>query len=148
MAPTAYLPTSRPALHEAGSGIEITVLPEHGQGCPPCGECPETGPIELADAVIRYRSPVMRIVIADAVCLACLPVRVAGLRAARIEILDLALYSPVAGSTPRIARLNYERSLLVEHLFTANDPRAVDLIVERYAHVTETLRLIAAGGVR
>jgi hypothetical protein len=152
---TGYLPTSRPANHESGAGVPIATLPTVDGQRPPCGECPETGPLDgpitnliaAADAVIRYRSPALRVVIADAVCLADLPARVTGLRAAGIEIIDIRLYTPCAGATPQIARFNYERALIIEHLFLAQDPHEIAELHRRYAAATRRLGLIAAGGV-
>lgn len=147
MAPTGYLPARRSAIHESGAGapigIEITVLAQP-DAPPPCGECSEFSVVALASALIRYRSPVMRIVIHDAVCLADLPGRVAGLAAAGIEILDVGLYSPAVGNTTRLAVLHYERTRLVERLFTETDPELAALVQRRYAATTDTLRRIAA----
>jgi len=145
---TGYLPISRSAIHESGSGVPVAVLPAVDGQRPPCGECPESGPIALADAVIRYRSPALRIVIADAVCLADLPARVAQLHASKIEVLDIRLYTPCAGSTTRIAALDYERALLIEHLFRAVDAQEIADLHRRYATVTQRLDRIATGGAR
>lgn len=153
---TGYLPTSRPANHESGAGVPIATLPDVDGQRPPCGECPETGPLDgpitnliaTADAVIRYRSPVLDLVIPDAVCLAHLPGRIAQLHTSKIMVLDIRLYTPCAGATPQIARFNYERSLIIEHLFLAQDPHEIAELHRRYAAATQRLGLIAAGGAR
>lgn len=99
---TGYLPTRRSAIHEARTGIEITVV---DRTLPPCGECPEAGPIVPGAAVIRYVGPATRMVISDVLCLTCLPSRLAQLHGQGIEILDLGLYSP----------------LRIEHLFNMKE---------------------------
>jgi hypothetical protein len=103
---TGYLPASRSAIHESGTGagidVAITVV---DQPLPLCGECPEAGEIAPGVAVIRYVSPVMRVVIPNVLCVACLPGRVAQLQAKRIEILNVGVTSP----------------LRIEHLFNTEE---------------------------